>query len=199
MSPPSVRGLVAVWSTTGSIIRMAGAKVEIVNGPGAGTSTFTAQDGSFSLPGLSAGGFSLMATKDGFEPETVGVPRLNWWENFMLVPIGTTQPIGLTDTVSSVVTDGDAPCSNSVDPLSAEGSWPFGGPCKRFKVAITQSGTLSAHLHSDNGLLLNLAPSAGCCKNDIDFPVTAGSIQQLTVDIHAGAPPAPFTLTTSIQ
>ena len=64
------------WSLTGKLIDdekqspVKGGRVEVIDGPDAGRSAQTAEDGAFQFEGLREGQFSIRATAEEFEPQT---------------------------------------------------------------------------------------------------------------------------------
>jgi hypothetical protein len=211
-----VEGLVATW-TGHSMVGAPNATVTLVDAHGMTASTVTSAQGAFNFP--SPAGFSfkdatLTAVKEGFEPETASAPSASgawWWENLALVPAGTSHTIRPGDVFSSEVASSDAPCSNSIAAVNAEGSWPFEGPCQRFRFSASVSGTLVAELHwavdnktkwEPSDLYLALVPwgvhqQSGGAR--FSRRVDGGSTVSFAVALHAGSAPAPFTLSTSLE
>jgi hypothetical protein len=99
---------------------LAGSKVEVVDGPRAGTFATTDESGRFSMPGTFTGNIALTASKDGYQQETrpvlprgipppSGTPRSEWSLAFRLEPFGPSANIAgvytLTLTADNACTD----------------------------------------------------------------------------------------------
>lgn len=99
----------STWAVSGSVLQtpgpapVAGARVEVVDGPNQGRATAADQQGRYRLDDLAPGIFSLRASADGFEPETRSVAlTANQVVDFTLRrPV----PRGVTGTVREALSD----------------------------------------------------------------------------------------------
>jgi hypothetical protein len=88
----------------GDSVRLAGVRVEVVDGPKTGTFSISDSAGNYRLPGLPAGAVQLQATKTGFDPDmqawtlpafvgpnfTLGEPPHTLWGDVSLERVVTT-------------------------------------------------------------------------------------------------------------
>jgi len=114
----------AVTSTTGDTL--AGAKIEIVDGPNAGQSTTANVAGGYSFTGLTQSGFTVRASIAGFDTQSIGVNLtadtvtnfkltrtpvaiLTGSGNLMFTPTGAS-----TWAISAVVVNTGTTCAQSI-------------------------------------------------------------------------------------
>jgi len=77
--PPPAPPPPATWTVSGSVraadgdTPIAGARVEVVEGSGAGTAVQADEDGGYRIGGLQAGSYGLRASADGFDAQTRSV------------------------------------------------------------------------------------------------------------------------------
>ena len=108
---------------------IAGATVEIVDGPDAGKTQTTDGSGAFTFTGLRQAGFTVRARAANFEERSVGVTLTSdLTRSFQLKPVFRVITSSRTDTVSG----GDEPCPDGFD------------ACKTFSLSIHHDGELSA-------------------------------------------------------
>jgi len=75
--------------------RIAGASVQIADGPNAGRSTTTDASGNYVLSSLSASGFTVRVTANGYQAQAVGITLTgNTTRNFQLQPSGPRTQFG---------------------------------------------------------------------------------------------------------
>jgi hypothetical protein len=99
---------------------IAGSRVEIVDGPRAGTVEITDEDGHFTMEGFFTSPVTVRASKDGYQPETriMPPPRLppsqlvegtGWQMQFYLAPLGPSAAIAGEYTLTIT---GDRVCTS---------------------------------------------------------------------------------------
>jgi len=133
---------------------LASARVEVIDGPRAGTVATTDLDGRFSMTGTFTGDTGLLATKDGYEPESRRVPppgvrppgNTEAWEvYFHLEPLG---PVADVAGAYALTLTADRACT-----LPAEAR------TRTYTATVVATGRQSAFLGMLNGAtFLSTAP-----------------------------------------
>ena len=125
--------------------------------------------------------------------------------------VGTVPaPLAIGVTVASAVKRNDPTCATA-DPGVEDGDAGLGlaGPCRTFRLIVPRDGTLvaTASWPGRDMFMSVLTPARGtCCSSPLTLrvPVTAGSLVELGVNIHAAEnwsvdTSAPFELTTTLD
>ena len=119
-------------------------------------------------------------------------------------------PLAIGVTVASAVKRDDPTCA-TFDPGVEDGDAGLGlaGPCRTFRLIVPRDGTLvaTASWPAANMFMSVLTPARGaCCSSPLTLrvPVTAGSMVEVGVNIHAAGTlavdtSAPFELTTTLD
>lgn len=145
----SVLGVVRDTSAAGA--SLAGARVEIVDGPYAGRFSDSDSDGAYRLLAI-VGSFHLRTTRDGYEPVTVAVAALT---NNVTLDVGLTPSLG---TLAGVVTESaptqtaaltgarvqvtSGPSAGVAGTTDARGTFTLSGLSGAFDLTVTRDGYL---------------------------------------------------------
>lgn len=198
-------------SVTASGAAVARALVDLVGTGQPGHYTFTQDDGSFRLTGVPKGAVALRTGKWGFKTQVVNlVVDGDFNRTFVLQPGDPPHPLAFETKESSSVALDDTICATS-DPgvENGEGGLGLVGPCKTYLLDVPQDATLVATATwpaPTMYMTLVTALHGQCCSSPltIRFPVSAGSIVELGVSIHASdmlplGTSAPFDLKVSLE
>lgn len=135
---------------------LSGARVEVINGARAGTVTTTDEAGRFSMPGTFTGTITVIASKDGYLPDSRTVPLGgrdplpgggDWHLAFYLEPPGPSANIAgvytLTMTADSACTNLPNEARMRIYTATIVPAWP--GSRTRFRATLSDARFLSTH------------------------------------------------------
>ncbi len=172
---------------------------------------FTGPDGRYRLVDPPTGPTVLRIGKWGFRTQMVSLTiDGDVSRSVTLLPGNSPPPLAIGARVASVVKLDDMICATS-DPGTEDGEGGLGlvGPCKTFLLTVPKDGDLVATATwpgKDMYMTVLTASHGRCCSSPLTlrFPVTAGSMVELAVSLHASdllplGATAPFELTTTLE
>jgi len=168
---------------------LTGVRIEIDDGPQAGTSAISADQGMFEIPGTSAGPVTLRATKDGFSTTT----KSAFWRaasdrqlvTVILEPLGPSLGIEPGNYTISITADR----ATSRDGTAACSSFPDALLTRSYPATIASDPTHPRSLFVATLQLNNPAPSInsmgfglGIAGNAVGFTIDGPAISEILPD-----------------